>query len=184
MAFIYTGVASGSRVIHQVVPQGSVLYPTLFNTYVSDFSHTAGLSSSYTDDFTASTSHPNDGKATPIMANHAVGVETWAGEKELQISAQKPTVTFFTLETQQERFHPLIPVGGDLLPLDRTPKILGVTFDPHSHIHKHVGAIEEKAMHRLFLIKSLTGTTTYTALIDFFSPMQLQSGAQMPVRPP
>ena len=173
---IYNGVESGSVVIHQGVPQGSVLSPTLFNAYVSDYPHTANLCSSYADDFTASASHPDVREATAIMANHAVDVETWAGEKELQISAQKSTVTLFTPETQQGRLHPLIPVDGELLPLDRTPKILGVTFDPHFHFHKHVEAIEEKAKQRLTLLKALTGTTwgqqketliaTYKALIE------------------
>ena len=52
-----------------------------------------------------------------------------------------------------------VPVDGDLLPLDRTPKILGVTFDPHFHFHKHVEIIEEMAKQRLSLMKVLTGTT-------------------------
>ena len=78
------------------------------------------------------------------MANHAVGVETLAGEKKLQNSARKSTVTIFTLDTRQGCFHPLILVVGDLLPLDRISKILGVTFDPHFHFHKQEEATEEK----------------------------------------
>ena len=82
----------------------------------------------------------------------------------------------FTPETQQGRFHPLIPVDGDLLPLDLTPKIFGVSFDPHFHFHKHVGAIEEKAKQGLSLLKAPPRTTwgqqketvivTYKARID------------------
>ena len=72
------------------------------------------------------------------MTNYAVGVETRAGKIELQISTQKSTVTLFVPETQQRHFHPLIPVNGDLLSLDPTPKILDVTFEPHFHLHKNV----------------------------------------------
>ena len=45
-------------------------------------------------------------------------------------------------------------MDGELLPLERTPKILGVTFDPHFHFHKHVEAIEEKAKQRLSILKA------------------------------
>ena len=58
---IYNGVESGSVVIHQGVPQGSVLSPALFNAYVADYPHTADLCTSYADDFTASASHPDVG---------------------------------------------------------------------------------------------------------------------------
>ena len=173
---IYNGVESGSVVIHQGVPQGSVLSPALFNAYVADYPHTADLCTSYADDFTASASHSDVGGVTATMANHAQDVEAWANERELKVSAQKSTVTLFTPETQQGRFHPLVPLDGELLPLERTPKILGVTFDPHFHFHKHVEAIEEKAKQRLSILKALTGTTwgqqketiiaTYKALID------------------
>ena len=92
------------------------------------------------------------------------------------MSAQKSAVTLFTSQTQQGRLHPLIPLNGTLLPLDRNPKILGVTFDPHFCFHKHVEAIEKKAKQRLSILKALTGTNwgqqketivaTYKALID------------------
>ena len=34
------------------------------------------------------------------------------------------------------RLHPLIPLGGGLLPLEPHPKILGVPFESHFHFHK------------------------------------------------
>ena len=67
-------------------------------------------------------------------------------------------------------------MDGDLFPLDWTPKILGVTNDPHFDFHKNVVAIEVKTKQRLSLLKALTGTTwgqrketviaQYKALID------------------
>ena len=136
--WIYNGVSSGSFVILQGFAQGSVLSPSVFNACFSDYPYTVGLCYSHSGDFTASDSQPDVEETTAIMANHVVGVE-------LQISAHKSTVTLFTPETRKGRFLPLIPVVEDLLSLDRTRKILGVTFDPHFHFHKHVEAIEEKA---------------------------------------
>ena len=173
---IYNGAESKRVIIHQGVPKGSCLSPMLFNAYVSSYPHTADLVTSYADDFTAAASNKDVQEATGVMAEHATHVEAWAVERELQISAQKSTVTLFTPETQQGRLHPLIPLGGNPLPLERHPKILGVTFDPHLHFHKHVEAIQKKAKPKLSLLKALTGTTwgqqketliaTYKALID------------------
>ena len=110
------------------------------------------------------------------MAEHASHVEGWAAERDLQVSAQKSTVTLFTSETRQGQLHPLIPLGGSHLSLEPYPKILGVTFDTHFHFHKHVDSLIPRAKQRLSMLKALTGTTwgqqketlvaTYKALID------------------
>ena len=65
----------------------------------------------------------------------------------------------FHLGDQAKTLSYLHPMDGELLPLDRSPKILGVTFDTHFHFHRHIEAIEEEAKQRLFLLKALTGTT-------------------------
>ena len=45
-----------------------------------------------------------------------------------------------------------------LSPMERQPKILGVTFDTHFCFHKHVEDIVKRAKPRLNILKLLTGT--------------------------
>ena len=173
---LYNGHESRNIIVHQGVPQGSVLSPALFNSYVSSYPHNADLITSYADDFTASATASTIESSTATMAEHIRDVELWAANRELQISVTKSTVTLFTSDNSQSNIHPQIPLGGGFLPLEKYPKILGVTFDPHFHFHKHVEAIVERAKNRLSILKALTGTSwgqqketivaTYKALID------------------
>ena len=100
---IYNDADSKRFIIHQGVPQGSCLPPILFNAYVSSYPHTAWLVTSYANDSTAAASDNDVLEATRVIAEHATNVEAWAGERELQVSAQKSTVTLFTLEIRQCR---------------------------------------------------------------------------------
>ena len=173
---LYNGQESRNIIVHQGVPQGSVLSPALFNSYVSSYPHNADLITSYADDFTAAATASTIDASTAVMADHVRDVEQWATNRELQISSTKSTVTLFTSDNSQGNVHPHVPLGGGSLPLEKYPKILGVTFDPHFHFHKHVEAIEKRAKSRLSILKALTGTTwgqqketivaTYKALID------------------
>ena len=94
-----------------------------------------------------------------MMAEHATHIEAWVGERELHVSEQKSTVTFFTPETRQGSVHPLIPLGGSPLRLEAYPMILDVTFDTYLYFYKHVEATEEKAEKKLPILKALACTT-------------------------
>ena len=127
--------------------------------YVASYPDTVDLRSSHADDFTVAASHSDIGTATSIVAAHARDVEAWAIEYELHISAQKSSVTLFTLKTQQSRLHPSFPLEGTVLPLDRNSKILGVIIDPYLYFHKNVEAVEVRTKQWLSILKALTGTS-------------------------
>ena len=55
----------------------------------------------------------------------------WADGKQLTIAPQKSSVKLFTSDTHQSRIHPQVRIGDVVAPLNRTPKILGVTMNTH-----------------------------------------------------
>ena len=157
------------------VPQGSVISPTLFNCFVSDYPETASLITSYADDFTAAESSSNIQQASERLNAHAEDVLSWANNKKLAISMDKSHPTILTSDTHQCRMDPRVTLGNNNLIPERNPKILGVYFDPLFKFSHHVTQIHERASSRIRILKVLAGTNwgqqketllvTYRALI-------------------
>ena len=97
-------------------------------------------------------------EAVSILVSHAADVGVLAEERSLDISAQKSTVTLFTPQTEQARFHPAVPLYLSSIPLAWSPEILGVTFNPLFHFHKHVDYIVKKFNPRVDIFYLLCGT--------------------------
>ena len=95
----------------------------------------------------------------------------WADGKQLAIAPQKSTVTLFTSETQQSRLHPQVQIGDAVAPLNRTPKILGVTLDTHFTFGPHTRDCVERASKALNITKALAwsswGFTTETLVATY-----------------
>ena len=77
----------------------------------------------------------------------------------LLISAPKSTVTLFTPETKQVKYHPDIKIAGSQLPLNRSPKILGVHRDTSLTFNVHCTQAATRVSNRNNILKALAGTT-------------------------
>ena len=155
----YNTATSKQRPIRSGVPQGSVISPCLFNYYVADYPETAPLHVSYADDFTAIASHPDYRIAAASISAHADDVAIWAREHGLSISLSKSHSTLFTPDTHQSQTDPLITLAEDAIPLNRQPKILGVTLDTHFTFSPHIKSITDKARSRLNIMRALAGSS-------------------------
>ena len=70
-------------------------------------------------------------------------VETWVGQKGLNISQQKTVIVPFTKRRKKEGLGPLI-LRGATIPLQEEVKYLGVTLDSKLTWNRHV----EKTIHK------------------------------------
>ena len=173
----YSHTTSPYRHAHAGVPQGSCISPILFNFYVSNHPDSPNLATtSYADDFTASSSSPLIPTAAAALSAHATQVSEWAAGRGLSISAPKSTVTLFTPDTHQSHTHPPVTLNDTPLPLERNPRILGVIFDPHFTFTPHITSLIKRATPRLNIIRALAGTNwgqqKETLLITFKSLIQ------------
>ena len=153
----WQGVDSGWRIVRTGVLQGSVLGPIFFNFFISDCPTDQP---SYADDFTFSRSAVHVEDLERRLQQDLDRVCSWVDRKKLVIAPAKCSVTFFTPDKAREaNIHPKIHVNGEIIPLEKNPKILGVTFDPHAHYHAHVQRKVKEGHQKLRILRSLAGAS-------------------------
>ena len=99
--------------------------PSLIQLLVSDYPITDADMTSYADDFTLLASASSIVEAKP-WANL---LQRWAEGKQLPIACQKSSVMLFSSDTLQSWLHLQVQIRDEMTPLNRTPKILGITLD-------------------------------------------------------
>ena len=107
------------------------------------------MKSYYGDDFIVSCSNSNVDQMAEAFSVHSSNIEEWADEPGLVISAPKLTIALFTLQFAQSYTPILKSLNNSILPLEKTPGILGVTFNPHFKFN---------SLPRINILKALTGT--------------------------
>ena len=175
----YQGSLSKTRIIRSGVPQGAVLSPSLYNFFSQDCPSSATVLTSYADDVTIAETLPdktlNAAQLSERLTESFPPIVEWAERNHLRITPEKSCVTLFTPWNRQFQTHPQVQLGNSVLPLDTTPKILGVRFDPSFTFTPHIKEVALKCSNRLNILKALSGTSwghqketlavTYGALI-------------------
>ena len=170
-AVIYQGKRSRFKQNRLGVPQGAVLSPTLFNLYVAEFPVFDSEKTSFADDFSVFASAVDITELEVQISRDLEKVQDWASGLKLDISAPKSSITLFSPSTHEYRYHPQVTMNGSIVPLNKNPKILGVTLDPLFTFSPHVKEIVKSATQRLKVMKALAGTSwgkdTETLLLTY-----------------
>ena len=142
----FRGTKLSTRIVRTGVTQGSKLSPSLFNNYTADMprstSPVKGLC--YADDITVWATGPKIPQLEPMINNYLREVSTYLKDNSLLISVTKSTVMLFTPCIHQFQMHPDITHKDTQLPLERSPKILGVIMDPSISFNKHCNYVSHR----------------------------------------
>ena len=155
------GIKSSARIVQTGVPQGSKLSPSLFSFYLADMSRP--ILSSQADLLRGRYIRlgiRSEDTGTRNQDQRLLGKDVRVLEvNSLLISAPKSTVTLFIPETKQAKYHPDIDIAGSQLPLNRSPKILGVHLDTSLTFNVHCTQAATRVSNRNNILKALAGTT-------------------------
>ena len=110
----------------------------------------------YADDITIWATGP---QLESMINNYLRDVSIYLKDNSLLISAPKSTVTLFTPDKHQFQMHPDITLEDTQLPLECSPKILGVILDPFISFHKHCNYVSDRIDKRNNMLKALAGSS-------------------------
>jgi hypothetical protein len=155
-SILYQSCKSPAIIIHSGVPQGSVLSPSLFNFFVSDFPLQLSFSHSFADNIYASRSSLDLSIFTSKLNEDMRQVEIWADSKNLSIAPEKSSITLSIPDLHQAKYHPQVFYKGQVIPLDRNPKWLGLIQEGYSF---HVSDLKVRLSPRHQIVKALSDTS-------------------------
>ena len=113
----------------------------------------------YADDIIVWPSGPKIPQQESMINSYMRDVSIYLKEKSLLISMPKSTVTIFNPDTHQYQTHPDINLEDTQLPLERSPKILGVIMDQSLSLHKHCNYVSDRLDKRNNMLHALAGSS-------------------------
>jgi hypothetical protein len=111
------------------------------------------------DDFTVGESSSNLPTITAALCEALSAIESWADSKDLSNTPNKSSVTLFTPDPAQAKFHPQVLYKGDMIPLNKNPKILVITWDTQLTFTHHINDLVARVSRRLQILKARAGTS-------------------------
>jgi len=154
-----TGNSKKSRLwrLKNGVPQGSVLAPLLFNTYISDLPITVSRKYAYADDFAIMHADGDwqavEGVLTKDMATTGEYLQTW----KLKLSTTKTLSAALHLSNKKAKRELKVKYNNETLPFCSEPKYLGVMLDRSLMHLRHLESLRKKLTSHVELQRQLAG---------------------------
>ena len=141
--------------------QGGVQSPALFNYYLAGIAATPQNIKliMYADDIAIYTSGPVEVDLIKGLNLYLSQVLTYIINKKLTVSTVKSTVARFMPDTHEHHLHPQVTQADQVLPLEKKPKVIGVTLDTQLTFTRFFNNIAANMLQRNNVLKALAGST-------------------------
>ena len=155
----YNNVLSRSRRLRQGLPQRSVLAPLLFLFYINSVTENVPgsvNSALYDDDVSLLASHHDKASAVSDLQQAVDAVAMWSKKKKMTLNTDKSEVAFFSIDTHEAKWQPIISLNGSQLPFNVSPRLLGVYLDRTLSFSHHTDMVCKKASSRCRALAALS----------------------------
>ena len=148
------------------VPQGSVLSPLLFLSYVNDLPtphHEQNYPSQFADDTAQWAFSLNVRIAVKLLQQDLLNLAIWCAKWRIKLNPEKSKVIIFSRSSLARITEPNLKLYGETLKV----KFLGITFDFQLTFKQHFEGILDRWYHRLKLVANKNGDLAHPPLSKF-----------------
>ena len=157
---VVDGVEGRRRVFRQGLPQGSVLSPLLFLFFINPVRSVVSREvsvSMYADDVAVWVRDRRKERAAALVSEAVGAISQWSKESRLCLSTDKCVTGFFSQDTREAKWAPVVEVEGRVLRFDPNPVLLGVKFDRVLSFRPHAEWVAARAASRTRVLSALAG---------------------------
>lgn len=167
--------------LHQGVPQGSVLSPTLFSLFLAGLEGVISQECEvgmFADDIALWCSGSNIKHIETTLNSTLIDVGKFANNHKLTFNVTKSFVTLFTTNRHLYSYQPQVLFQDQPLSYEKHPKYLGFVLDQEITCNRHISNLVNKSRKRLNILKYISGrdwgadaTTLRLTYISFIRPI-------------
>ena len=173
----FKGKMSESKPVTHGVPQGSILGPLLFITFMNDLPlHINSTLDMYADDSTIHVSAKTVEELEYVLNQELTNVQNWCQINRMAVNADKTKVMLITTyqkETKLPTSEINVSFNGTKLENVKSEKLLGVTIDKHLNWKDHINKTAKTVSKNIALLRRIrkylpqqTRLTFYKAYIQ------------------